>query len=234
MVARSFEEQGLTTTGLVLIEEHAQRVKPPRMLAVPFYFGNTLGEADNPELQHKVLQSAFDLLNSDQGPVLEHYPEEKIPDVMIQGSEAAKTPYDNGVNSPEISPADELTGLRAYYEQWSSSKNGRTAVGITGIPQRRFRGIVRFIENYIGGENPDMKERSADIAVPQFVRYCVDDLKAFYYEARMAQRPDGSDVDIHTWFWSDTAMGKLVMSLAEYMRNHPDPSVNTVAYGIAR
>ena len=63
MVARSFEEQGLTTTGLVLIEEHAQRVKPPRMLAVPFYFGNTLGEADNPELQHKVLQSAFDLLS---------------------------------------------------------------------------------------------------------------------------------------------------------------------------
>ena len=57
------------------------------MLAVPFYFGNTLGEADNPELQHKVLQATFDLLTSDQGPILERYPEEKIPDVMIQGQD---------------------------------------------------------------------------------------------------------------------------------------------------
>ena len=234
MIARVFEEQGLTTTGLVLIEEHAERVKPPRMLAVPFYFGNTLGEADNPELQHKVLQATFDLLTSSQGPILERYPEEKIPDVMIQGSEANKLPQVNETDSPDMSPADELTALRGYYEQWGNSRNGRTAVGLTGIPQRRFRGIVRFLESYINEENPDMEERPADIDIPQFVRYCVDDLKAFYYEARMAQRPNGSDVDIHTWFWSNTAMGNLVMLLAEYMRNSPDQSVNTVAYGIAR
>ena len=95
MIARVFEEQGLTTTGLVLIEEHAERVKPPRMLAVPFYFGNTLGEADNPELQHKVLQATFDLLTSDQGPILGRYPDGIIPDVMIQGSEANKRPQVN-------------------------------------------------------------------------------------------------------------------------------------------
>ena len=234
MIARIFEEQGLTTTGLVLIEEHAQRVKPPRMLAVPFYFGNTLGEADNPELQHKVLQATFDLLTSDQGPVLERYPEEKSPDVIIQGSEANKMHLNSETHSPDMSPADELTALRAYYEQWSNSRNGRTSVGLTRIPQRRFRGIVRFLESYINGENADMKERPADIEIPQFVRYCVDDLKAFYYEARMAQRPNGLDVDIHTWFWSNTAMGKLVMSLAEHMQNNADQSVKTVAYGIAR
>ena len=234
MIARIFEEQGLTTTGLVLIEEHAQRVKPPRMLAVPFYFGNTLGEADNPELQHKVLQATFDLLNSDQGPVLERYPEEKAPHVIIQGSEANKMPLNSETHSPDMSPADELTALRAYYEQWSNSRNGRTAVGLTRIPQRRFRGIVRFLESYINGENADMKERPADIEIPQFIRYCVDDLKAFYYEARMAQRPNGSDVDIHTWFWSNTAMGKLVMSLAELMQNNADESVKTLSYGIAR
>ena len=234
MIARIFEEQGLTTTGLVLIEEHAQRVKPPRMLAVPFYFGNTLGEADNPELQHKVLQATFDLLTSDQGPVLERYPEEKSPDVIIQGSEANKMHLNSETHSPDMSPADELTALRAYYEQWSNSRNGRTSVGLTRIPQRRFRGIVRFLESYINGEDADMKERPADIEIPQFVRYCVDDLKAFYYEARMAQRPNGLDVDIHTWFWSNTAMGKLVMSLAEHMQNNADQSVKTVAYGIAR
>ena len=42
VVARILEEAGMTTTSIVLIEEHAQRVKPPRMLAVPFFFGNAL------------------------------------------------------------------------------------------------------------------------------------------------------------------------------------------------
>ena len=67
----------MTTTGIVLIEEHAQRVKPPRMLAVPFFFGNALGEDDNPEYQHKVLQATFDLLDRDQGPVLEQLPDDQ-------------------------------------------------------------------------------------------------------------------------------------------------------------
>ena len=110
MVARVYEESGLTTTGIVLIEEHAQRAKPPRMLAVPFFFGNALGEPDNPEYQHKVLQATFDLLNRDHGPVLEQLPVNMVPDVMKQGSEVEP-------NEPEeLDAADELTSLRAYYE----------------------------------------------------------------------------------------------------------------------
>ncbi|MCH8297091.1 MAG: hypothetical protein IH873_03405 [Chloroflexi bacterium] len=219
----------MTTTGIVLIEEHAQRVKPPRMLAVPFFFGNALGEADNPEYQHRVLQAAFDLLDRDQGPVLEQLPDDMVPDILMQGSEAANESQEKGLNA-----ADELTSLRAYYEQWGNAHGGRTAVGASAIPQRRFRGIVRFLEGYISGEESDMKERPEDSTVPQFVRHCVNDLKAFYYEARMAQRPDGADRDIHHWFWSETAMGALVMALAQRMRDDEDPETKAVAYGIAR
>ena len=104
MVARVYEEAGLTTTGIVLIEEHAQRVKPPRMLAVPFFFGNALGEADNPEYQHKVLRATFDLLDRQQGPVLEQLPENMIPDVLKQGSEVEATEPD------ELAAAGELVG----------------------------------------------------------------------------------------------------------------------------
>ncbi|GIT43582.1 MAG: hypothetical protein Ct9H300mP11_15180 [Chloroflexota bacterium] len=68
----------------------------------------------------------------------------------------------------------------------------------------------------------------------QYVRYCVDDLKAFYYEARMAQRPDGADHDIHDWFWSNTATGALCMALAKKMRNDDDEAAKAVAFGIAR
>ena len=219
----------MTTTGIVLIEEHAQRVKPPRMLAVPFFFGNALGEADNPEYQHRVLQATFDLLNRDQGPVLEQLPDDMVPDILMQGSETANESQEKGLNA-----ADELTSLRAYYEQWVNAHAERTAVGASTIPQRRFRGVVRFLEGYISGEESDMKERPQDSTVPQFVRHCVNDLKAFYYEARMAQRPDGADRDIHDWFWSKTAMGALVMSLAQRMRDDEDAETKAVAYGIAR
>ena len=219
----------MTTTGIVLIEEHAQRVKPPRMLAVPFFFGNALGEADNPEYQHRVLQATFDLLNRDQGPVLEQLPDDMVPDILMQGSETANESQEKGLNA-----ADELTSLRAYYEQWVNAHAERTAVGASTIPQRRFRGVVRFLEGYISGEESDMKERPQDFTVPQFVRHCVNDLKAFYYEARMAQRPDGADRDIHDWFWSKTAMGALVMALAQRMRDDEDAETKAVAFGIAR
>lgn len=229
MIARVLEEAGLTTTGLVLIEEHAQRVKPPRMLAVPFFFGNALGEADNPEYQHQILQATFDLLDRDHGPVLEQLPDEMLPDILMQASETNNESEEKGLNA-----ADELTALRAYYEQWNNAHAGRTAVGLSTIPQRRFRGIIRFFEGYISGEESDMNERPQDFTVPQFIRYCVDDLKAFYYESRMAQRPDGADRQVHEWFWSETAMGALVVALGDRMREDEDAEVKAVAYGIAR
>ena len=219
----------MTTTGIVLIEEHAQRVKPPRMLAVPFFFGNALGEPDNPEYQHRVLRATFDLLDRDQGPVLQQLPDEMVPDILMQGSETSNTSGEKALNA-----ADELTSLRAYYEQWGNAHGGRTAVGLSTIPQRRFRGVIRFFEGYISGEESDMKERPRDFTVPQFIRYCVDDIKAFYYEARMAQRPDAAGRQVHQWFWSETAMGALVMALAQRMRDNEDPEIKAVAYGIAR
>ncbi|MDP6497255.1 MAG: hypothetical protein FI710_08140 [SAR202 cluster bacterium] len=219
----------MSTTGIVLIEEHAQRVKPPRMLAVPFFFGNALGEADDAEYQHKVLQHTFDLLDRNEGPVLESLPGDMIPDILMQGSETTNESQEKGLNA-----ADELTALRAYYEQWTKAHKNRTSVGLSKIPQRRFRAIVRFFEDYINGEVSDMKERPAEFTVPQFIRYCVDDLKAFYYEARMVQRPDGSDREIHEWFWSESTMGGLLMALAQRMRDDEDAQVQAIAYGIAR
>ena len=54
------------------------------------------------------------------------------------------------------------------------------------------------------------------------------------HSARMAQRPDGADREIHDWFWSDTAVGALLMALAQRMREDEDKDVQAVAFGIAR
>lgn len=229
MLARSFEEAGLSTTGIVMVKEHAQRTKPPRMLWVPYAFGNALGRPGDPLVQHQVLKAALDLLETNAGPVLEEFEDPAVPEPLLQASETERSD-----TSRDLNPADELTALRPYYERWVEKNGGRTAVGVSGVPQRRFRGVVRFLESYSAGEDADFDGRPGDVGVPQFIRYCVDDLKAFYYEARMEQRPGDDDGAIHEWYWSNTAMSSLIVKLAEIMSQSDDPSVKAIPYGLAR
>jgi hypothetical protein len=228
VLAHVFESAGLTTVGLALVREHAERVKPPRMLAVPFPFGYALGKPNDVALQHRVIAAAFDLLQRSAGPVLEDFPEEEPVPTLLQASaiprRAEKTP----------DAADEVTMLRAYYERWLEEHDGRTSVGLCGIPQRRWRGVMRFLQAYASGEEADLKERPQDVSLAQFVRYCVDDLKAFYYEARMAQKPGVAATDLHTWFWGETALGELIPTLTKRMNASEDPMVKAVAYGLSR
>ena len=79
MLARCFEEAGISTTGVVFVKEHAERTKPPRMLWVPYAFGNALGRAGDPLIQHQVMKAAFDLLDAEKGPVLEEFEDDAVP-----------------------------------------------------------------------------------------------------------------------------------------------------------
>ena len=229
MLARCFEEAGISTTGVVFVKEHAERVKPPRMLWVPFAFGNALGAADDTKLQHRVLGAALELLKRQKGPVLEEFPDDAAPEALLQASAAERSGAGDNLD-----PADELTALRPYYERWVDKHGGRTQVGLCGVPQRRFRGIVRFLQGYTAGEQQDSADRPEGVKLPQYIRYCVDDLKAFYYEARMEQRPDSADSQVHEWFWGETEMGRLIVTLAARMEESEDAETKAIPYGLAR
>lgn len=231
VLARVFESAGLTTVAIALVREHAERVRPPRALWVPFYFGYAFGKPDDPDFQHQVISAALETVSATSGPVLVDYPEDAGPVGMPQASDMA-TASTNGDSQP-LDAAGEITALRGYYERWQEQR-GRTAVGITGIPQRRFRGIIRFLEAYAASDDADMDERPADVSVPQFVRYCADDLKAFCYEARMAQRPGDSETEIHSWFWGETAVGALIDSITQRMNATGDTQLQATAYGLSR
>jgi hypothetical protein len=199
------------------------------MLWVPYAFGNALGRPGDPLIQHQIMKAAFDLLDAEKGPVLEEFEDQAVPEPLLQASGAERSHASKGLN-----PADELTALRPYYERWIERNGGRTAVGISGVPQRRFRGVVRFLEAYTAGEDSDYEGRPDSVGVPQFIRYCVDDLKAFYYEARMEQRPGAGDSEIHEWYWAETAMSGLIVKLAESMSQSEDLAVKAIPYGLAR
>ena len=221
----------MTTVAIALVREHAERVRPPRALWVPFYFGYALGKPDDPEFQRQVISTALSTLETESGPVLTDYPEDAGPIGLPQASEVSATGTNGSAKS--LDAAGEITALRGYYERWQDQR-GHTAVGITGIPQRRFRGIIRFLEAYAASDDADMEERPADVSVPQFARYCADNLKAFCYEARMAQRPNDDETDIHRWFWGETAVGALIDSITRRLNATDDPSLKAMAYGLSR
>ena len=229
MLARCFEEAGISTVIVAFVREHAERVKPPRTLWVPFAFGNALGRPGDAAFQHEVLKAALDLLAHEGGPVLEDFPDDDTPEALLQASATQKSGQ-----AEELNAADEITALRPYYERWLEKNGGRSAVGVGGVPQRRFRGVVRFLEGYSAGEDTDTPERPDGVGVPQFIRYCVDDLKAFCYEARMEQQPRATEAELHEWFWGATAVGKLVVQVADFMNQSEDPEVKAIPYGLAR
>jgi len=230
VLARVFEEHGIATVTIAMVREHAAKVKPPRALFVPFFFGFALGRPNDAGHQHHVLKSAFDMLKAAKGPVLEDFPDDSAPAIMPQASQVAADK-----EQADLSAADEVTALRAFYERWVDNHGGRTAVGLCGVPQRRFRGVIRFLEACAGGDDAvDMDERPSGVSRPQFIRYCVDDLKAFYYEARMEQHKDADEDSLHRWFWGSTAAGKLVADLAATLNESEDPVLKGAAYGLAR
>ncbi len=230
MIARVFEEAGLSTTCIALVKEHAARVKAPRALAVPFPYGSALGRANDADFQHKVIAAALGLLQKDDTPVLGEFPENGEGPVNLLQASAVQ-----GDSAKSLSdPADELTSLREYYERWVDNQGGRTLVGLTGVPQRRFRGIVRYLQDYSQGNGREAPEKPEGVSDPLYIRWCIDDLKAFYYEARMEQRPSAGEDELHGWFWGETAMGSLIVDLGNHMNASEDPEVKGTAFGLSR
>jgi hypothetical protein len=230
VLARVFEEHGLVTTSISLVREHTEKVKPPRALFVSFPFGHPLGEANDADLQTRVMRAAFTLLHRETGPVLEDYPED------VYAGQDINLPQATSVSQPDVTAdvAFEVTTLRPYYEQWLAAHAGRTAVGVTRVDQRRFRGLVRLLEAYADGRETDVPEWNREVPLPQFVRWSADDLKAFYLEARMQQKPGASFQELNGWLWSATALSNLLRAVRDRMRAQGDPKLDAIAFGVAR
>ena len=223
------EAQGLTTVSISLVREHTAKLRPPRALFVPFPFGSPFGRPGDAAQQHRVLRAALALLDAPAGPVLSDLEGEEDPD-------AAPAPVQSGAvdRAPDGDVADEVTAMRRYHERWVE-REGRTTVGVTGIPAVRFRGIVRFLQAYAAGGDADHPQRPDDVSVEVFARWCADDLKAMYLEARlMIAPPDETPQDTARWLWGETALGSLLRDVAERMRASGDPDLKRIAFGIAR
>lgn len=70
LIAAELERRGISTVCIELLREVAERVRPPRSLAVPFPHGYPLGKPHDPALQRSVLRAALALLDREGPPPL--------------------------------------------------------------------------------------------------------------------------------------------------------------------
>ncbi len=237
MLARIIETHGVATTSISLVREHTEQVKPPRALFVPFPFGHAMGRPDEPALQHRVLRAALELLTEPAGPVLRDFstgrhwrPDDEEASEPAPPQASAVTPASQVPDDPAL----ETTRMRRYHEQWLARSGGRTALGLSGIPPTRFRGIVRFLEAFADGAEADMDERPRDVPRPAFIRWCADDLKTLYCEGYMAMKPGAGGDEIARWLWGETALGQLLRRVRDRLEAAGDPVSKAAAFGVAR
>ena len=82
-IAYFLESEGLQTTGISLVRENTEALRPPRFLWTTFPLGRPMGTPGDAPFQRRVILAALDLLNRKSGPVLEDYPED-APTVEIE------------------------------------------------------------------------------------------------------------------------------------------------------
>ena len=184
------------------------------------------------ELVGRGVLGALALLDEPAGPVLRDFPDDAEPgaEPPAPTQASAVTPA-AGIRDD---PAAEILAMLPHRARWLVTSSGRTAFGLAGVPLARMGDVVRFLQAFVAGGDADLPERPRDLPVPGFIRYCADDLKALYFEGRMAMKPAAGGDEIARWFWSETAIGQLLRRVRDRLDTSDDPRWKAAAFGVAR
>lgn len=201
------------TTGISLVRENAESMKPPRMLWVTFPLGRPLGKPGDAHFQHQVIAAALDLFKRSSGPVLEDFPLDVDPS---SPSAAPACPVSFG--RPKANDSswnarlhNELLLLRPWYDE-ARRRRHRTTFGISGSSIEKI--LARLGELLDQSETPTTNL--------QWLKRAIEDAKAYYLEAMTAQPGDyGADYLQHL-LWHETELGAGMQMLYRRFRNHPE------------
>ena len=209
-----FEAAGLSTVAIVPIRNVAERMRPPRALAVEFPLGLPLGKPGDADFQHRVLDAAFALFENRTGPVLEDFPEA----IRSGDSEplACSLPprYD-----PDLHPAvDEAQGLRAAYDR-AVARHGRTTVGSHASADDIPDAIGKFAR-IAAGEPWDQ------VGLDGTAGRIGQEIRTYYEElaCELADAPAGPWA-VERWFYERTETGKVLLAARRKMREAGAPQL---------
>ena len=198
------------TTGISLVRENTESMRPPRALWVPFPLGRPLGKAGDANFQHQVIQHGLELLSRPEGPVLEDFPLDvpRSDQDVLQACPVSFLPKQSDNGGWEARLLAEFNLLEPWYQLSLRRRKGRTLVGIAPEPPE---------------ENLNQLAAQLDTAnLPQTIDWlkpATDDLKAFYIEAMTAQPGQYDDAEITRQFWQETELGAALTVIHEHFQN---------------
>jgi D-proline reductase (dithiol) PrdB len=196
------EAEGIMTTGISLVREITESLRPPRALWVSFPLGRPLGKPGDADFQHRVIRHALRLLERERGPVLEDCPLE----LAAADTEAAPA---CPISFPPPAPdgewqsglAEELQLLKPWYEL-GRRRRGRTTVGVCKSTIDEILAELGRWLDHKDSELPDLR----------WFKYAIEDARAYYSEALMAQPGDYPAGQVQKLIWSQTVLGCLPVS----------------------
>jgi len=221
-LAHYIEREGVPTTGISLIREHTEQIKPPRALWVPFPLGRPFGAPNEPEFQTDVLRSVLRLLERPSGPVLEDYPHDAPR--QVKGEDEAWSCLlplppipEGGTKANQLREALllEISLLRPWFEEGLRRK-GRTAFGLSGLTPGSMDQIAAFLSEFAGGEDSAPPDGASD-AMPAALRFIADDAKTFYIEAAVSQPSASTPTpdELNRWLYRETHLGEVLYDIRD-------------------
>lgn len=208
VIAHWIEQQGISTVVIGLVRLHLEKIQPPRALWVPFELGRPLGAPNNKDFQIDVLSSALQLV--------ETLNESAIAD-FSHDDPTAKNDTDWVV--PDTNSAttitDEIKLLKPLYQRQCVNIS-RTSVGVAKIPVAE---SAALLDDIISGAS--MSSSREDISLNLMMRLAIDDLKAYYIEAAIADGQPSSE-QVYHWLWQDTMLGRKVRELRKQFMQSDD------------
>ena len=211
-LAHYFESEGLSTVLVGFVREHIEAIRPPRSLFLDFPMGRSMGKPNNPEFQKKVIRAAFALLDQNDGPIIDDFPE-IIP--VSRGRMGYALPPELVLNVEDIGDqniilADVMTEMEALRPDYTAAvaARGRTTVGASGLSVAE---LPPFVVEFLNGEIPQ-SHRKGIPAIP-LLKLVVEDLEAYYTET-WTHRDNIDDFELMgKWFWEESKAGRLLLLL---------------------
>ena len=211
-IAHWLEQAGINTVVIGLVKLHLEKMTPPRALWVPFELGRPMGPPANPDFQREVLHQALKLVEKAESTTLVDFE-----------NDDPRSEANLEWNAPDLENhstiADECNQLKPLYQRHCVDKS-RTSVGVAKTPVTELAALF----DGVYAQNSFKKLRD-DISERLMFRLALDDLKAYYIEAALADLNPPSSRQLHDWLWGSTLLGQQMRELRHRFMDSSDVKI---------
>lgn len=203
------------------MREQTEAMRLPRFLWVPFELGRPFGAPSEPDFQRRVLRSALELFDRDDGPVvLADYPDDApVTDEEVVWACPVSFGPDPAAKTDLVAAVRAEMGQLAAWVELSAPPTPNSAMALDEM--------VTFLAAVVADNDP--ASLIGDTPLLEAVRLAADDLRTWYLHAAARQPGAATTAERMAWFWHQTALGRLLGSVAARLLESPDPALRLFA-----